>query len=832
MTPPPCECIEDFGIERTRMRVDLRPLSVLLATIAVLLGAALLPRDGRGQGAPVTGPGGEKDLLKSPPFDRITLLDNTTILVEPVSPRPLPPLQTKKQRSNLDAEENNRPGPPREGNIGIKSAPKKKAEQVPTEIVIQRLDGEPGAFRVKRSSIKKIEYFEDLVLADAERLILARNYAKAFEHLLLVKDRNPKWAGLDEKVQRLLFEEGTWALRDLKIETGQRLLRELYVQNPNYNGLAAQLAVAYGERIDQSFERGNYRDGRRVLHDLEAFAPDHDLVKSGRARYLAKAQELLAKAASATGAEQLDLAADALKVWPKVEGGAERFNEAFRALPTLDVGVLDVSRQVGPWVRSPADDRVVKLGYLPILARDNDDAARGRLPYQLAAELQSTDLGRRLTINLRAGPAWSDGSRPVTSMDVVRSLSDKVQPSSLAYNARWADLLDRVEAVDERQVVLTLIRAPLKPEAWLLGPIGPAHVSRDGRSPGPDGVRRPVGDGPFRWEQTSEKATTFLASAPGESAGSPKIRRLREIRLSNPRTAVAALLRGDVTMLERVPPDRVSELSGDPEIKIGTLERPAMHYLAIDGRTPALRNRTLRRAISYAIDRGTLLEEAILRRAVDPKNAPADGVFEPESYANAPDVKPLAYDPLLARMLAAAAKKEMGGETIKLTFEYPAIPEAQACAKQLVEALKLTGIEIKAFERPESELEEAIRSGRRFDLAYRTWRCVEPAFEVGPMLCPAYDAPAEAEGLGSMASPRILQLLLELEHAPAWPVARGIVTEIDRELRDELPVIPLWRLEEHNAWRTRLKGPREVAESLYQEIDQWEIEPWFANDPW
>lgn len=807
-------------------------MTLLLATSVFLLTAALLPRNGLGQGAPATAAGGETDLLKSPPFDRITLPDNTVIRVEPVSPRPLPPLQAKKDRKFLDNEDNNRLGPPREGNIGVKTAPKKKKDEVPTEIVIQRIDGEPGAYKLKRSNIKKIEYFEDMLLANAERLILSRNYSKAFEHILLVKDRHPNWVGLDEKVQRLLFEEGTWALRESDIETGQRLLRELYQQNPKYRGLAEQLAVAYGERIDRAFERGFYSDGRRVLHGLEAFAPDHELVKAGRDRYMAKAQELLAKASAASGIEQLDLAADALKVWPKIEGGAERFNEAFRAMPTLDVGVLDVSHQVGPWVRSPADDRVVKLGYLPILARDNEEAARGQLPYQLASELQSTDLGRRLTITLKPGPTWSDGSRPVTSLDVVRSLSDKVQPSSLAYNARWADLLERVEAVDERQVVVSLMRAPLKPEAWLLGPIGPAHVSRDGQAPGSDGIRRPVGDGPFRWEQTSEKTTTFLAAMSNDSAGTPKIRRLREVRMPNTKTAISALLRGDISMLERVAPDRLGELAGEPDIKVGTFERPAMHFLAIDGRTPALRNRTLRRAISYAIDRKTLLEESILRRSIDPKNAPADGVFESESYANAPDVKPLPFDPLLARMLAAAAKKEMGGETIKLMFEYPAIPEAQACATRLIEALKSTGILITPVERPESELEQAIRSGRRFDLAYRTWRCVEPTFEIGSMLCPAYDAPPAAEGLGSIASPRILQLLLQLERAPAWPTARGIVTEIDREIRDELPVIPLWRLEEHFAWRTRLKGPRDVAESLYQEIDQWEIEPWFATDPW
>ena len=30
---------------------------------------------------------------------------------------------------------------------------------------------------------------------------------------------------------------------------------------------------------------------------------------------------------------------------------------------------------------------------------------------------------------------------------------------------------------------------------------------------------------------------------------------------------------------------------------------------------------------------------------------------------------------MLAKMLVAAARKELGGRAIKLTFEYPAIPE-------------------------------------------------------------------------------------------------------------------------------------------------------------
>ena len=100
------------------------------------------------------------------------------------------------------------------------------------------------------------------------------------------------------------------------------------------------------------------------------------------------------------------------------------------------------------------------------------------------------------------------------------------------------------------------------------------------------------------------------------------------------------------------------------------------------------------------------------------------------------------------------------------------------------------------------------------------------------MLCPGYDAPPEADALASAASPRILQLLLQLERASEWPTARGLALQIDRESRDELPVIPLWQLVDHYAWRDRLKGPPTDAAMLYQGIETWEIEPWFAKDPW
>jgi peptide/nickel transport system substrate-binding protein len=316
------------------------------------------------------------------------------------------------------------------------------------------------------------------------------------------------------------------------------------------------------------------------------------------------------------------------------------------------------------------------------------------------------------------------------------------------------------------------------------------------------------------------------------SGPTPAIRRLRERRFADASQAVAALRSGEITLVEHVPPEQVPALSQVADLKVGRYARPRVHLLALDGRTPALRNRNLRRGLAYAIDRKGLLEEVILHRAGDEANAPADGVFPRGNYADAPGVAPLSFDPALARMLVAAGRRELGGGAIKLSLAYPPLPEARAAVPKIAEALRAAGIELDLAERPETELEMDLRSGKRFDLAYRALSCREPIADAGPLICPGYDAPPSADALAAVVSPRILQLLLLLENASDFPTARGLVLQIDREVRDELPVIPLWQVAAHFAWHTRLKGPGETAEALYDGIERWQIEAWYARDPW
>ena len=817
-----------------------RLLALAATALAVLAFASVGPRRGLGQAA---APG--TNLLLAAPFDRLTLGDGTVLNVEPISPRPLPVIDLAKQRELERKLKGKKEPPPESGNIGLPGekskvvVPSKEAdEHVPdplVEVTIHLLEGDMRDFKVKRTNIKTIEYFEDLLLAECDRLVLAREFTRAFECCLKVQARDPKWRGLDEHVNRLLFAEGNAALLDGDGEHGLRLLRELFVRKPDFPGLAGRLADSYSARAQRAFELGLYARGRKILHDAEALAPGHPALKAVQSRFLSRARERVDAAKTLEGAARLDALAEALHVWPKLEGTEAPYRAAFAAWPTLDVAVDDVPRALGPWVRCPADERVTRLLYRPALARDDEEAQQGKADGQLAATVTASDLGRRIVVQLRPGITWSDGSRPVAAVDLARSLTDAAEPTSPRYSGRWANLLDRVETPEPNRVEIRLTRALLKPGAWLLGPVGPAHAGSDGRVAVAGGGRDLVDDGPYVWAASApdrvELQTPRSDATPTAASTRVKVRRIRETRYPTVATTLGSFTRGEVALVEHVPPDRVGSLAALPDVKVGRYTRPSIHRIALDGRNRLLRNRALRRGLSYAIDRRTLLEETILRRPPDAANLVADGVFPRGSYADAPDVKPLGYDPLQARMLVAAARKEIG-RPIELALEYPAIPEAQAVVPKIAEMFKIAGVGIKEIERPESELEMELRAGRRFDLAYRAGRCEDPATEAGLLFAPAYDAPDSTDPLGSLASPRILQLLLQLERAPEFPTARGILIQIDREGRDEFPALPLWQIEDHYAWHTRLKGPVEAADRLYQGVETWEVEPWFANDPW
>jgi peptide/nickel transport system substrate-binding protein len=802
-------------------RLAPRPIAAGLVALGVVL--AVLGGDLLGGQLPDVQIPTDRDLLRDPPFDRLTLIDGTVLYVDPVSPRPLP---DKEAIRAAEAKED----PPfeRVGGLIVSKAPELNRDPSENALVIRTQGEDPRDYYVKITSVQRADYFEDILLAEALRRASSSDFDRAFELVLAVQARAPEWRGLLETADRIALLEGRDALNRGKVDEGLRLLGELYRRSPDHPGLRPLLIEGYSGRIKSAIDQGSFALGRRVLAELRTLAPDSPEISQLEGRFVTRARRLAGQADALTGPDRVERLAQALRVWPNDEQIARDYEAAFRQSPVLDVAVLDVPRRPGPFIECPADDRIIQLLYLQILADTTEAATLGERDDQLAAGLSSGDIGRRLNIRIKDGLSWNDGAREIGAADVARALSDRALPSTIGYDARWADLLNRVTLLGELEVEVTLRRAPLDPAAWLLLPVGPAHAGRDGLVWTPEGPR-PIGSGPYVLGPLARRSAR-LDRADSPPSGTLAIARIDEQRVDSPADPLASLRRGDVSLLESVPLDQLDELGQEPEIRIGRYRSPRMHWIAIDGRNPLLGNRSLRRGLSFAINRDELLEERVLRRPLEESTIRSDGPFPIGSFADAPEVAPLAHDPLLAKMLVRAAKQEMDVDSIALTLAYPAIPAARAVVPRLVEVFAEAGVEVTPVERPQSDLESELRRGERFDLAYRTGPIDDPIRDVGPALCPGYSAPPRADGLGAIASPRILQLLLRLEQVQDLPTARQQVIEIDRETRDELPILPLWQLQEHYAWRTRLTGPAEEADRLYEGIESWTIEPWFAPD--
>jgi peptide/nickel transport system substrate-binding protein len=781
------------------------------------------------------------DLMATPPFDRLTLADGSVLDVEPLAPRPLPaydpkkdPTAKKRLPSKDDPKQEN--VAVAEGKLVIKEEPGERADpsKVADGVNVLRIKplNESNVFVLRRANVKTITYFEDMLLADADRRSKAGDFGSAFEILLGVRRRSPGWPGLADRADRLLFAEGKAAVDSRDYEQGLRLLGELRAHNPNHSGLSDALAAAYGGRIRRAIDSGAYYEGRKELHDLREAVGDHAEARAAAELFRSKASALVDQADKAgdNPAAQLDALTEARRIWPSLDGLESRQRAAFEALPTLDVAVYDAPATLGPWRHSAAESRISPLLYRPILAAGTEAARRGERADQIASKVEVADLGRRIEIELREGVTWSDGSGPVGPVDLVQGFGSLVLPGSPRYEGRWASLLDTVSVSGPRSVTLRLTRPALDPASWLAGPIGPAHAGADGRVSGPDGHRSLVVSGPYRPEKETNHAVLDLRAVSPTSA----VRRIREQQVDSAEDGVAALVQGRVALLAGVPIRRLAELtSGNKEsIRVGRLADPRLHLIALDGRADVLRNRTLRRALSYAIDRPTFLASLAGPLADDPMTGLLDGPSPKGSFAQAPGVPALDFQPLLGRMLAAAARKELGSGPITLTLDYPRLPDVERIVPDLVEAWKQIGVQVEPRPSEAGELEARLKRGEPFQMAYRVVTVAEPLRDLGPALCPGYDAEPSADALASIPSPRIVQLLLRLEQAPEIPTARGLAIELDRASRDELPILPLWQLPEHYAWHTRLTGPTETTRSLYEGIETWTIQPLDQRDPW
>jgi len=208
-----------------------------------------------------------------------------------------------------------------------------------------------------------------------------------------------------------------------------------------------------------------------------------------------------------------------------------------------------------------------------------------------------------------------------------------------------------VEVVNPSTVQIRL-KSPLTPFLQYL-----AHHSLYIYSPealrkwGKDVVKHPVGTGPFKLETWEPGVRVVLTRNDQYWGGVPKIRQAIYVPIIEAQARLSAIKTGEIDMTMDVPPDSLAGLRQDPDVVVAEANSSAVWYIALNTRHPALKDKRVRQALNYAVQKDAIIRD-ILKGTAIVATTPLSPVYGP--YHEDKTVR-YPYDPEKARALLKEA---------------------------------------------------------------------------------------------------------------------------------------------------------------------------------
>ena len=236
---------------------------------------------------------------------------------------------------------------------------------------------------------------------------------------------------------------------------------------------------------------------------------------------------------------------------------------------------------------------------------------------ELAQSFETSVDGTSFTFHLRPNATWSDG-QPVTSADMKYTF-EAINKDSLGQYAQWLTHLTGVATPDPATAVISFD----KPQAFnpaLAIPILPQHIWGKMTAKEIAGFAndQPVGSGPFTLSAWKKGESVTLDRNPAFWGTTPIAAKVVYVLYSNEDVEAQALKNGDLDVLTEVPPTIWDGLNGAENVKAISLPSWSFHHIGInvsdaaDSKgNPLLRDKTIRQALSYALDRNQLVQLAL-----------------------------------------------------------------------------------------------------------------------------------------------------------------------------------------------------------------------------
>ncbi|MBT0781439.1 ABC transporter substrate-binding protein [Paracoccus sp. pheM1] len=326
----------------------------------------------------------------------------------------------------------------------------------------------------------------------------------------------------------------------------------------------------------------------------------------------------------------------------------------------LDIGIKAEISSADPHVLFGPNRNIGGQVYEPLFGTDN-----AQQPVPGLVETWELVEPTVYQFHLRPGVTFHDG-KPLTAEDVKFSIERAKTLKASRTFATYLNDVKAVEIVDD----LTFRIHTTQPSAILINNlttfgIVSSAAAKDAAEQDFLSGKAAVGTGPYKWVEWVPGDHVTLEANDAYWGGAPEFDKLTYRFIANDSTRVAALLSGDVDVIDEVAPTLVARLKGEPKVQVFSGTSYMLNYVALNQHAeknqyvtdqsgapipnPFLDVR-VRQAVSLMLNR-----ELISDRIMDGLATPA-GQFVPEGMVgHFPELTAPAYDPQKARALLVEA---------------------------------------------------------------------------------------------------------------------------------------------------------------------------------
>lgn len=314
----------------------------------------------------------------------------------------------------------------------------------------------------------------------------------------------------------------------------------------------------------------------------------------------------------------------------------------------VEGSIGDASTLLPPLATDSASFGVASFIYNGLLKFDKDLKLVG----DLADSWEVSNNGLTMTFHLRKGVKWHDGME-LTSKDVMFTYQVMVDPKTpTAYSGDYL-MVKKAEAPDKYTFRVHYAK-PFAPAltSWTLA-ILPAHLLQGKDITKSPLARHPIGTGPYRFVEWKQGDRIILTYNPDYFEGRAYLDRYIFRVIPDQATMFLELKAGGVDMTGLTPLQYVRQTDSakfKQEYRKYRYLAFSYTYLGYNLLDPKFKDKRVRRALSYAIDKQELIDGVLLGLGVI-----ATGPYKPETWAHNPDVKRYPYDPAKAKELLGQA---------------------------------------------------------------------------------------------------------------------------------------------------------------------------------